>query len=43
VQVAKFDSDAVAYSEVIQVSYISVLCNTDIIISHNKLYTVLVY
>jgi len=39
VQVAKFDSDAVAYREVLEVSYISVLCNTDIIISHNKLYT----
>jgi hypothetical protein len=39
VQVAKFDSDAVAYREEIEVSYISVLCNTDILISHNKLHT----
>jgi len=39
VQVIEFDSDAVTYREVREVSWISLLCNTDIKIRQNKLYT----
>lgn len=36
---AEFDYDAVTYRKVTEVSWISLLCNTDITIKHNKLYT----
>lgn len=39
VQVAEFDSDAVTYREVGEVSWSSLLCNTNIKIRLNKLYT----